>query len=332
MNWLITGGCGFIGTSLVDNLISEGGHSIRIIDNLSIGTRHDLREMCDFHEDALEHSGAHQTPGKCELIEGDILNGDLAVKIAQDIDIIVHLAASTGVGHSVKNPILDCKNNVIGTINYLEAARLNNVKRFIFASSGAPVGNCIPPIHEELAPHPVSPYGASKLAGEGYCSAYFHSYGVQTAVLRFANVFGPGSIHKNSVVAKFIRRAIRREMLEIYGDGSQTRDFIYIDDLIQSIRLAARVDGIGGEICQIGSNTEITIKNLTKKILEILANSGLRNVDFSFSTPRKGDVIRSFADTTKAKKILGWESKTTFEEGIMNTVKYYYRLRDQNAC
>ena len=142
------------------------------------------------------------------------------------------------MGPSVENPRLDMECNVIGTLNMLEGARMHKVKRFIFASSGAPIGECEPPIHEEMAPHPVSPYGASKLAGEGYCSAYFRTFDVETIALRFGNVYGPGSGHKNSVVAKFIRQAMQGETLEIYGDGKQTRDFIYIDDLIQAICLA----------------------------------------------------------------------------------------------
>ena len=134
------------------------------------------------------------------------------------------------------------------------------MKRFVFASSGAPVGEVKLPIHEELAPHPVSPYGASKLAGEGYCSAYYRTYGLETVALRFGNVYGPGSTHKGSVVAKFIRQALAGETLEIYGDGTQTRDFIYVDDLIKAIWQASRVPNIGGEESQIATNRETTLE------------------------------------------------------------------------
>ena len=137
--------------------------------------------------------------------------------------------------------------NIVGTFNFLQAARHNNVSRFIFASSGAPAGEVVPPIHEELPPHPVSPYGASKLAGEGYCSAFNKTYGVETVMLRFGNVYGPGSLHKGSVVAKFIRNAIDGEPLVVYGDGSQTRDFIYIEDLIRAVLLASEVPNVGGK-------------------------------------------------------------------------------------
>jgi UDP-glucose 4-epimerase len=253
MKWLITGGCGFIGRNLVKNLTDEEGHFIRVMDNLSVGTRKDLSNVCDFIE--ADVSALNSDPdSKTELIVGDILDSDLAVKAAQGMDVIVHLAANTGVAPSVENPRLDCEKNVFGTLNMLEAARINQMNRFIFASSGAPAGECEPPIHEEMPPHPVSPYGASKLSGEGYCSAYFHTFGINTVCLRFGNVYGPLSGHKDSVVAKFIKHIMEGKPLEIYGDGSQTRDFIFTDDLIKAIRLAAQIDNIGGEIFQIATS------------------------------------------------------------------------------
>ena len=166
MNWLITGGCGFIGRSLVRHLTENAGHYIRIVDNFTVGSARDLGEVCSYTQADYNKCSASQ--GKVELVEADILDESKADALCRNIDVIVHLAANTGVGPSVDNPRYDCLNNVIGTFNYLEAARNNGVNRFVFASSGAPAGECEPPIHEELPPHPVSPYGASKLAGEGY--------------------------------------------------------------------------------------------------------------------------------------------------------------------
>jgi UDP-glucose 4-epimerase len=331
MNWLITGGCGFIGTSLVKNLVSEGGHLIRVIDNLSVGTRENLTRVCKFTEKDLDTLGSDTFQlSPVELIVGDILDEDLASKATNGIDIIVHLAASTGVPESVAEPRPDCLTNVIGTLNYLEAARNNGIKCFIFASSSAPIGECEPPIHEELASHPVSPYGASKLAGEAYCSAYFRTFGIETVALRFGNVYGPGSNHKNSVVAKFIRQAMAGETLEVYGDGAQTRDFIYIDDLIESILLASNVRGIGGEVFQIATSTETTVNELVDKLIPILADFGIRKVKKQNIEPRLGDVRRNFSDTSKARLKLGWEAQVSLKDGLyLTTERFLERQLDR---
>lgn len=322
MKWLITGGCGFLGTSLIQRLQQEGGHSIRVLDNLSVGTRGDLQQVCDYHE-----VGNQEMPkladGVVQLVVGDILDDPLALQVAIGIDVIVHFAANTGVGPSVENPRADCYANVIGTLNYLEAARLNHVSRFIFASSGAPAGEVEPPIHEELPPHPVSPYGASKLAGEGYCSAYKRTFGVDTVMLRFGNVYGPGSIHKSSVVAKFIRSALRGETLEVYGSGRQTRDFIYIDDLIDAVMLAATVPNVGGEAFQIASNRETTVLEMTAQLVDVLAKLGRGDVKIVNGESRLGDVMRNYSDTSKARCRLGWTSNVGLEEGLERTVRYF---------
>ncbi|MDM8536279.1 NAD-dependent epimerase/dehydratase family protein [Desulfobacterales bacterium HSG17] len=322
--WLITGGCGFIGTSLIKNLISEGGHAVRVLDNLSVGTRDDLGNVCNFEEkDVSSISSQSSYSNSVELIVGDIREYDNCIKACNDADVIVHLAANTGVAPSVKNPLADMTANVIGTFNMLEAARHSNTKRFIFASSGAPIGECTPPIHEELAPHPVSPYGASKLAGEGYCSAYYQTFGLQTVALRFGNVYGPGSGHKNSVVAKFIRQVMNNETLEIYGDGNQTRDFIYIDDLIRAIRFAYNNKSVGGQVFQIATNSETSIKELTNKLLEALSDYGYVNAKVSYTAPKTGDVLRNYSDTSKAKEKLGWYTETELSIGLIQTIEWF---------
>ena len=323
--WLITGGCGFIGTSLIKNLVSEGGHSIRVLDNLSIGTRDDLSSVTDF----IEIESSLPTPDSLltQLVVGDIRDYSVCQNSCKDIDVIVHLAANTGVGPSVENPRKDMEANVIGTFNMLDAARHNGVRRFIFASSGAPVGECQPPIHEELAPHPVSPYGASKLAGEGYCSAFFRTFGLETVALRFGNVYGPGSGNKSSVVARFIKQAMQGEILEIYGDGKQTRDFIYIDDLIKAIRLSTICSGVGGETFQIATNEETTISELVNKLLPILADSGVKDVKVEHGHSRLGDVRRNFSDTSKARQKLGWQAQVDLTTGLKRTVKWFVKKR-----
>ncbi len=299
-SWLITGGCGFIGTSLVKKLLHQQPDvHIRILDNLSVGTKADLAEVCEFSDIAVDKLDTQ--PGVF-LITGDIRDEDICMGVGQGMECIVHLAANTGVGPSVEDPRADMEANIIGIFNMLESARLNKIGQFVFASSGAPAGIVEPPIHEEMAPHPVSPYGASKLAGEGYCSSYFQTFGINTISLRFGNVYGPRSKKKSSVVAKFIRQALNGEVCEIYGDGSQTRDFIYIDDLIDAIEKASVFKG-GGEVFQIAAGTELTLNELVKELKVIFDRETGLNMQIVHGEKRLGDVMRNYSDTSKARKI-----------------------------
>jgi UDP-glucose 4-epimerase len=322
--FLITGGCGFIGTNLIDKLMREPcGYQIRVLDNLLVGTKKDLSAVCDFVELELRDILDRTINSVAELVVGDITDYETCMSCAKGVDVIVHLAASTGVPISVKHPRSDMRANVIGTFNMLEAARTQNVSKFIFASSGAPVGEVTPPIHEELAPHPASPYGASKLAGEGYCSAYNQTFGIDTVALRFGNVYGPRSNHKSSVVAKFIRQAVKGETLQIYGDGKQTRDFIYIDDLIEAIMAAYAKDGIGGEVFQVATNAETTVKEMANQLAETMATKGFNSIRISHVEARLGDVLRNYSDTSKAAKMLGWKVRTGLAQGLEKTIDWF---------
>jgi UDP-glucose 4-epimerase len=319
--WLITGGCGFIGINLVAHLKEAYPDiNISILDNLSVGSRRDLAKVCSFNEaDAINEKAE---AGQVHLIVGDIRDFKTCLGACKGIDVVIHLAANTGVPPSIENPREDMEANVIGTFNMLEASRENGVKKFIFASSGAPVGEIGPPIHEEKAPRPVSPYGASKLAGEGYCSAYYRTFGLKTVSLRFGNVYGPRSNHKSSVVAKFFKRALNSEPLEIFGDGSQTRDFIYIDDLIQAIMLSVKSD-IGGEVFQIATHKETTVKEIASLIKDIVEREAGKKVDIIHSNPRQGDVKRNYSDISKAKEVLGYEPKFDIHSGLQVTYNYF---------
>lgn len=316
---LVTGGCGFIGTALIARLLSENsGLTIRVLDNFSTGTPEDLSRVVGY---------SPATPSTCSsergvvLVEGDIRDAETARQCAQGVDCIVHLAANTGVGPSVENPRLDMESNVVGTLNMLEAARSAGVNRFVFASSGAPAGEVEPPIHEELPPHPVSPYGASKLAGEGYCSAYYRTFGVGAVCLRFGNVYGPGSARKSSVIAKFIREAMQGAPCVIYGDGTQTRDFIYIDDLVRAVILSL-TEPVAGETFQIATGVEHTVEEAATLIRRSLVSRDVP-MDIVHDQPRLGDVKRNFADTRKANRLLGWQCRTGLQEGIERTVDYF---------
>lgn len=321
MKWLVTGGCGFIGTALIRRLLSEAGeHGIRVVDNLSVGDRGDLALVCDF----TEADGLHEFPASgVELVEGDIMDAGLALSAARGADAILHLAANTGVEPSVADPRADCMTNVVGLLNYLEAARHSGAGRFVLASSGAALGETEPPLHEEKAPHPASPYGASKLAGEGYCSAYQRAFGLETIALRFGNVYGPGSGHKNSAVAKFIKRAMDGEALEIYGAGTQTRDYIYVEDLIEAVYRAATVPDVGGETFQIATSAETTVLELVDELVQALALSGFKSVEVRHAAPRAGDVSRNYADTSKAKRMLGWHAEVGLDDGLRRTVEWF---------
>jgi len=326
MKWLITGGCGFIGVSLIRELIRQGGHKIRVLDNLSVGSREDLSSVSSFNE--LEVSGIMPMVGgddATDLIVADVRDAVVLMAAAAGADVIVHLAGNTGVEPSVLDPRADCEANVFGVFNALEAARHQNVRRFVFASSGAPLGEVIPPIHEEMAPHPVSPYGASKLAGEGYCSAYYRTFGIETVALRFGNVYGPGSGHKNSVVAKFIRRAVNSEELVVYGDGAQTRDFIYINDLVDAVMKAAMKPGIGGEVFQIATNHETSVGELVEVLIAALNKAGVEGVTVRNDVPRQGDVLRNFSDTSKAARLLGWKPITQLDKGLAMTINWFLK-------
>lgn len=322
MNWLITGGCGFIGRALATNLLAQENQKVRVLDNLSGGSREDLSLVSSFSEIGMTDD-ASDWSSPLALLEGDILNEADVARAITHADVVIHLAANTGVGPSVEDPFSDCRTNVLGTLNVLEACRTADVNRFVFASSGAPLGVQTPPLHEEMAPHPASPYGASKLAGEGYCSAYYHCFGIETAVLRFGNVYGEGSGHKQSVVAKFIKQAMAGERLEIFGDGTQTRDFIHISDLVEAIQRAAEMPNVGGEKFQIATAQETTVGEMTETLTAIMREEGLTSPEVFHGATRDGDVARNYSDTSKAQNLLGWQPKVTLANGLRRTVGHF---------
>jgi UDP-glucose 4-epimerase len=318
--FLVTGGCGFIGLSLIARLLSDRATVVRVIDDLSTGRVENLRRVAEI--ETVAASALRPPRRRIQLAIGNIIDAELGEAACRDMDVVIHLAANTGVAPSIEDPRADCLANVIGTFNYLEGARAAGVRRFVFASSGATVGECEPPIHELVPARPVSPYGASKLAGEAYCSAYARTFGMVTVALRFGNVYGPGSGHKESVVAKFIRRALAGQPLQIHGDGAQTRDFIYIDDLIRAIERALEVEGIGGEVFQIATARETTVGELTAALSAALAAEGLPRPLIEHVDRRAGDVARNFADTRKAAARLGWAAEVSLHEGLRRTVRW----------
>jgi UDP-glucose 4-epimerase len=290
----VTGAAGFIGSNLV-RLLIEQGYGVTVFDNFSVGKRSYLEGL------------------PVAIEEGDIGDAKAITDAMKGHDHVVHLAAQTGVPLSLENPRRDCELNVLGTLNGLEAARTNGIKTFVFASSNATVGRQPPPAVETAAPLPVSPYGASKLAGEGYCLAYQGSFGLRTVVLRFGNVYGPYCAHKQSVIPRFMRD-MQAGTLQVDGDGGQTRDFIYVGDLCQAIIAALRSE-VAGEVFQISTGTETSISELADLVMET-THSKLR---VEHSPAREGDVRRNYSQIGKAKALLGWEPNVDLRDGLART-------------
>jgi len=319
--WLITGGCGFIGTNLIEHLVNNYDYKIRVVDNLTVGTRQNLSRVCEFIE---TNEGIDNN--KVELWVGDLNDEELALKSTKDVHCIIHLAANTGVEQSIKDPKKDCEINVMGTLNMLEAAKKNNVSHFVFASSNASVGECEPPIHEGIIPKPISPYGVSKLASERYCSAYSELFDIHTVALRFGNVYGPHSLHKSSVIAKFIKLALEGRACEVYGDGSQTRDFIYVDDLNNAIcKAVKRCEG--GETFQIASSKEYNIQEVANMLQKLLAKHGVE-MTLIHGKERIGDIKRNYSNINKAKEILHWIPEIQLKEGLEKTIEHFIKWKN----
>ena len=332
--WLITGGCGFIGARLVHALLRSGDALIHIVDNQSVGKITDITQSADT-ELQITHqildSSINSAANTLAFFNNAVSDQIVLDEIIPEMDVVVHLAANTGVQPSIQNPSLDFQQNVVAVFDVLDAIRRGGSSHFIFASSGAPLGNVSElPIHEEIAPHPVSPYGASKLAGEGYCSAYQNAFNIKTTVLRFGNVYGPGSIRKNSVVAKFLKLAMDSKPVTVFGNGDQTRDYIYVDDLVEAILCSTQKEDTSGTF-QIATNRETSINELIDKMIPICAKYGhTMKLDRSQPLP-PGDVQRNFSDTSKAMKKLGWRANTNLETGLEKTIEYLTELNNSES-
>ncbi len=302
MHVLITGGCGFIGTNLVKYL-ADRGYQIRVLDNMSVGKEENLRKLRS--QDSRLSS--------VDTAVGDTRNRGEVNRALKGVDAVVHLAAHTSVMDSLENPGDVWETNSMGILNMLEACRHNGAARFIFASSNAAVGEQTPPIDEMKIPKPLSAYGASKAAGESLCSSYYHSFGLETVSLRFANCYGPYSDHKTSVVSRFIKRLEEGKPLTIYGSGEQTRDLVHVEDVCQAIYLSieARAKTFG-DVFQIASGIETTINSLAAMIREVTQ----MNPKIIYEPERVGEIKRNYSDISKAKRMLGFEPKVNLEEGL----------------
>ncbi len=302
-SYLVTGGCGFIGVNLIKRL-RDRGDAVRVFDNLSTGRQEDIASL-----------GA-------QVIVGDVRDAKAISEVAKGADVVVHLAAHTRVIESISDPDLNFDINVLGTKNVLQACRDAGVQKLVFASTGGAIlGDQKPPVHEEMAPRPLSPYGAGKLAGEAYCSAFAGSFGLNTVALRFSNVYGPFSYHKGSVIAQFFRDLLQGKQLIVYGDGLQTRDFVFVEDLVEAVLLAERID-TPGDVFQIASGRETSLNELIALIRQLLPN---RDLKIRYEPARNGEVSRNYARIEKARKALGYEPRVSLEEGLRRTWEWFNR-------
>lgn len=299
---LVTGGCGFIGANLVRFLRERTPWRVRVIDNLQTG------------------DPGHVPEKLADVVIGNVADVAVLDPALEGIDAVIHLASTTGVVPSVEDPVWDFEGNPLPTFRLLDACRRKGIDRVVFASSGATLGEAPPPVNEEVLPRPLSPYGAGKLVGEAYCQAFAGSYGMQTAALRFSNVYGPFSLRKKgNAVPNFVRRCLSNEPMVIYGDGTQTRDFIHVDDLCDCIHRAATTDGLAGDVFQVAMGVETAIADLAELVQKVTGAAS----EILFEPKRAGEIHRSWADISKARRILGFNPQVDLEQGIGQTVAWY---------
>jgi UDP-glucose 4-epimerase len=261
-----------------------------------------------------------------ELVEASLADPSAVEHAVRGVDDVVHLAALAGIPDSVSDPIGTFEANVGQTLAVLDAARRAGCRRFVFASSNAVLGDHQPPADEDDLPHPVSPYGASKLAGEAYCQAYAATYGLPACTLRFSNAYGPYALHKESVVASWLRAAIDGRPITIHGDGGQTRDFIHVRDVARAIVavLDAPAEVVAGEVFHVGTGRETTVTELA----EAVARAASRPVEIVHGPDRPGEVRRNVSRVDKAAARLGYRATVSLDEGLAETARWFERALD----
>ncbi len=304
--YLVTGGAGFIGSHLVDALL-ERSEQVRVLDNLSTGRRANIEHVLD----------------RIEFIEGDLRDRDIVQQAMQGVDYVLHQAALPSVQRSVVDPLTTNEVNVTGTLHLLIAARDAKVKRMVFASSSSVYGDTPTlPKHEAMPTQPRSPYAVSKLAGERYCLSFYDVYGLPTVALRYFNVFGPRqdpTSQYSGVMPKFITALIRGEAPTIYGDGTQSRDFTYVANVVRANLLACECDNAVGKVMNVACGARYTLLDLYAALAKIMGTE----IEPVFAAPRPGDVKHSLAAIDVARQALGYEPTVGWEEGLRRTVEWY---------
>lgn len=309
MRYLVTGGAGFIGSNIVDDLVRRG-HSVTVLDDFSSG-----------REENLSLSAA-----KIRLIRGDVCDLEAAREACEGADYVLHLAARTSVPRSVKDPIETNHVNIDGTLNILVAARDARVRRVIYAASSAAYGEtaALPKV-ETMVPDPISPYGVTKLVGEMYAQVFGRAYGLENVSIRYFNVFGPRqdpSSQYSGVLSRFILAVLEGSAPIVYGDGEQSRDFTYVDNVVDVSLRACEAPGVSGRVFNGGTGVRVSLNDVLKTLAEITGSP----VRAKYDQPRAGDILHSQADIGLAKKFLGYSPIVDFEEGLRRTWKWYSKM------
>jgi UDP-glucose 4-epimerase len=303
---LVTGGGGFIGSHLATALV-ERGDRVRVLDNFSTGNRKNLDHIRD----------------DIELTEADVQDPTAVARAVKDAEYVFHQAALASVPRSVERPLDTNDACVAGTVNLLHEARKAGVRRVVYAASSSAYGDQpFASKRETDMPAPLSPYAAAKLAGELYCHAFYHTYGLETVALRYFNVFGPRQDPDSpyaAVIPIFITRLLAGERPVVYGDGHQSRDFTYVANVVDGNLLAAEANGVAGQTLNVANGRSTTLLRLLQLLNQLLGT----DIEPVFDPPRAGDVRDSLADITAARNLLGFEPQVTFEEGLRKSIDYY---------
>ncbi len=303
---LVTGGAGFIGSHIIENFI-KSGKKVRALDNFSTGKKENLEIFA----------------GSVEVFNGDICDADIVKKAIKGVDYVFHLAALPSVPRSIENPIASNTINVGGSLNMLVEAKNAGVKRFVYASSSSVYGNPKSmPVEETFQPDPLSPYAVTKLSTEYYAKIFSRIYGLETVGLRYFNVFGPrqdADSEYSAVIPKFADKILNNKRPVIYGDGEQSRDFTYIDNVVQANILAIEASNVSGEVFSVACGERVTLNEMVAMFNDILKT----DVKPEYVDPRKGDIKHSFANISKAKDLLGYAPKVLFREGLEKSIEWY---------
>ena len=304
--YLVSGGAGFIGSNIVYELVRRG-EEVRVLDNFSTGKMQNIIGILD----------------KIQLVVADVRRLEDMKKAVEGVDYVLHQAALPSVARSVDEPISSNEVNVNGTLNLLVAARDAGVKRFIYAASSSVYGNSPAlPKCEDMVPHPLSPYAISKFLGEHYCRIFYEIYGLETVSLRYFNVFGPRqdpASQYSAAIPKFITAILNGEEITVYGDGEQSRDFTYVQNVVNANLMACEAPDAAGQVVNIACGTRISLNQLVSAMEEELGVEAKRN----YTSSRPGDVKHSCADIGKARALLGYKPAVAFAEGLSKTAEWF---------